>query len=173
LKEKNMEIKTWEEADRWLQHFVTRKARLNNCEARRDEELAALRNRHQYQIDLASQEVSDVEAALKKFAAAHKAEFQAAPNGDGRSYEHAGAVLGFRQSPGRVEIRNEEKTIEWLRDCRNGRFVRLVHEPNREALLQALRPSPDGDQRLIESLAAHGITFQQKDKFFLELNKEP
>ena len=162
-----MEIQTWEEADRALAKFAEVEAELAKQGAVNQMVLQELAAKYERAIRADSEKRELVAKALKKFAVAHKAEFKAAPNGDGRSYEHAGAVLGFRQSPGRVEIRNEDKTIDWLRDIRNGKFIRIVHQANREALLEALR---DGsDQRLIEVLASHGITFRQGDKFFLEV----
>lgn len=165
-----MIIRTWMQADAALRNYAKQATELAEQQAALETELARVRATFERHTELTTAELAETEAALKKFAQGHKNEFKPSPAGDGRSYEHAGAVLGFRQTPGRVEIRNEEKTIEWLRDCRNGRFVRLVHQPNREALLEALR---DGsDQRLIETLAAHGIRFKQKDKFFLEVAKE-
>jgi len=165
-----MKINNWEEADRALAKFAQVEATLASAAALHQtlaQELQANYDRLT-RVDLEKHAL--LEKALKKFAVSRKNEFMPAPNGDGRSYEYAGAVLGFRQSPGRVEIRNEEKTIEWLRDIRNGKFIRVLHEPNREALLEALR---DGsDERLVEVLAAHGITFQQKDRFFLEVKNE-
>jgi len=165
-----MEINTWQDADRALERFAAAEAESDAQLAALDLAFANVRARHQLDRDLTTAELAKLEAALKKFAAAHKAEFKAAPNGDGRSYEHAGAVLGFRQSPGRVEIRKEEETIEWLRDFREGTFVRVVHEANREMLLDILRQGVLAkDKRLVETLAAHGITFRQADKFFLEV----
>lgn len=162
-----MIIRTWMQADAALRAYARQATELAEHQAALERELSRVRATFERHTELVTAELAETEAALKKFAQGHKSEFKPSPAGDGRSYEHAGVVLGFRQSPGRVEIRNEEKTVEWLRDCRNGRFVRLIHQPNRDALLEALR---DGsDQRLIETLAAHGITFQQKDKFFLEV----
>jgi phage host-nuclease inhibitor protein Gam len=165
-----MELKTWEQTDGRMQIFAETSAQLAEIQAKLDAEIVALRKRYAEAFRVVELSLNASAAALKKFAQGHKSEFKPSPAGDGRSYEHAGVTVGFRQSPGRVEIRNEDKTIEWLRDCRNGKFVRLIHQPNRDALLEVLR---DGsDQRLVETLAAHGITFQQKDKFFLEVTSE-
>lgn len=164
-----MELKTWEEADRALERFALVDAEIDKAAAVLRLAIQELQAKFERQVraDLEKHELLDKE--LKKFAQAHKTEFKPSPAGDGRSYEHAGVVLGFRQTPGRVGIRNEDKVLEWLYAFRGGTFARMAIEADREALLGVLRPSPDADQRLIETLAAHGITFQQKDKFFLEV----
>jgi phage host-nuclease inhibitor protein Gam len=164
-----MEIKTWEEADRDLVKFAEVEAELVKQAAVNQIVLQELAAKYERTIRADSEKREVLAKALKKFAVSRKIEFKVSPAGDGRSYEHAGSVLGFRQSPGRVEIRNEDKTIEWLRDFREGEFTRIKYEADREALLAALRPQADQNQRLVEILAAHGIRFDQKDKFFLEV----
>jgi len=164
-----MEINAWKDADRALAKFAEVEAALASAAALHQTLVQELEEKYARLIRADSEKRELLAKELKKFAVSRKSEFRVSPAGDGRSYEHSGAVLGFRQSPGRIEIRNEEKTIEWLRDYHEGEFTRIKHEADREALLGVLRPQPDQNQRVVETLAAHGITFRQGDKFFLEI----
>lgn len=165
-----LEIGNWQEADTAMFLYRERCAKVQKLNVALDEALTKVQASHLADLETAEGLVDKSLAALKKFAQARKAEFKPSPNGDGRSYEHAGVTLGFRQSPGRVEIRKEEEVIEWLRDFREGVFVRIVHQADREALLEILRSAQD--DRLVGTLAAHGIKFEQKDRFFLEVKSD-
>lgn len=153
-----------------MARYAALSAGRDELRARLEGEIAVVRDRYATTLDRQESELSTLSAQLKKFAQGRKTEFKPAPSGDGRSYEHAGVALGFRQSPGRVEIRKEDEAIDWLRDYRSGEFVRIVHQADREKLLAALREG--ADSRLVETLAAHGIRFEQKDKFFVEVANE-
>lgn len=165
-----LEIRNWQEAESAMLAYREALVREQRANVALDEALTKVQERCQPELQDAENAVAGLLDALKKFAQSKKSEFKPAPNGDGRSYAHAGVTLGFRQSPGRVEIRKEEEAVEWLRDFRRGELVRTIHEPNRELLLEVLRRGVD--QRLVETLAAHGIRYEQKDKFFLEVEKE-
>ena len=167
---KKLELYSWNGVEDALTDYAAAKNEIAKADALLAEALLLAKMARQQQVKGFEADCVELAQALKKFAQAHKAEFKAAPSGDGRSFEHAGVMLGFRQSPGRVEIRKEEEAIEWLRDYQNAKFVRVVHEPNRELLLETLR-APDTPERLVETMAAHGIKFEQPDKFFLEVLK--
>jgi phage host-nuclease inhibitor protein Gam len=163
-------IARWEDVDRAMEQVARLDAELRVERANAD---ALIRRIEQQYQDFAREreaERADLELALRKFASVHKKEF--APReqgGDTRSYEHAGVVMGYRAKPPEVRIENEEYALEWLRTFDDGIYVRVKLEANRQAIREAL--SNDADERTIERMAAHGITLQQRDKFFLEVRR--
>ena len=164
-----MEIKTWKAADDVLEAYAQTAQRLKKAEARRDLEIAKLRENWATEITGLEEELAAATKALKQFAGKNKEEFKPMPMGDGRSYIHAGVEMGFRRTPPAVRIEDEEKAVTYLYQYYQDEYVRTRFEPDREKIKAALI---DGYERLIEALAAHGITLKQKDQFFLKLMAE-
>jgi|SRR5579884_344486 len=164
-------IATWEDVDRAMERVARLDAELRIERANADAMIQRIEQQYQDFAREREAERADLELALRKFASAHKKEF--APReagGDRRSYEHAGVVMGYRAKPSEVRIENEEYALEWLRTFDDGIYVRVKLEANRQAIREAL--SNDADERTIERMAAHGITLQQRDKFFLEVRND-
>ncbi len=164
-------IASWEDVDRAMERVARLDAELRIERANADAMIQRIEQQYQDFAREREAERADLELALRKFASAHKKEF--APReqgGDTRSYEHAGVVMGYRAKPPEVRIENEEYALEWLRTFDDGIYVRVKLEANRQAIREAL--SNDADERTIERMAAHGITLQQRDKFFLEVRND-
>lgn len=167
---KQGQIKTWQEAERAMEQWGRSSCALEEAQARLETELQAVRERHADALGDLEAELIILADDLRGFAKVQKAEFKPREaGGDVRSYEHAGVVLGYQRTPPFVRIRDEEKALKWLAsEPWLKQFIRLRQEANREALRAKLS---EGDQRLVERLAAHGITLDQKDKFFLEVTR--
>ncbi|HLI02762.1 MAG TPA: host-nuclease inhibitor Gam family protein [Terriglobia bacterium] len=164
---KNQEIHSWEEADRAMEALakvsITRRA----TQAEIDAEIASVHETYRGRLSRLEEEIESLEAALAKFAKKRKSEFKPDSEG-GRSHEHAGVVLGFRLTPPAVRIENEPRAIDFLSRFEGGVYLRVKAEPDRQALAEALK---DDSSPIVEKLAAHGITLQQKDKFFIEVKE--
>lgn len=161
------EIRDWKDCDRAMTRLGQIVAELGVERANAD---ALIQRTEEAYLNYASgldEERESLEKSLRKFAGGHKKEFRARDEGgDTRSYAHGGVEIGFRRTPPQVRIEDEESAVEWLRKREFGvDFVRTRVEPNREALREAL--SCDSDP-IVEKMAAHGITLQSKDKFFVE-----
>jgi len=160
------ELKTWPQAETLMARFAEGECELEKLIVARDEAIRAAWADYAARAKRHLERRDEIVKALKKFATAHKAEFKPREQGgDVRSYEHAGVTLGFRRTPPAVRIDDEEAAVTYL--CQYyEEYVRTQLEPNREALKTALQ---DGNERLVEALAAHGITLKQVDKFFAEV----
>jgi hypothetical protein len=171
--EKNMTIRTWEDAQAAMEIYAQQAAELATHLGCLDAALAKVRATYQRHTELTTAELAEMETVLEKFAAEHKVEFKAAPDGDGRSYEHAGVSIGFRKLPDKVGLpRGEAKkqvSLEYLAQYRP-EFVRRTPEFDLLALLPALK---EGPLEQIKALAEHDITLRPgKDQFFLKVKTE-
>lgn len=161
------EPKTWSEVETLMAQFAETECEISKLDAAHQEAIRFARESLARQSRPYLDKRAEIEKALKKFAAAHKAEFKPREQGgDVRSYDHAGVTLGFRRTPPAVRIEDEEQAITYLCQYYREDYVRTQFTPDREALKVALQ---DGNERLIEALAAHGITLKQVDKFFVEV----
>jgi len=166
-KNKQLEVSTWPEAESLMAHFAQVECDLEKLGAANLQAMQAQHERYAAQVKPYLEKRQELEKALKKFAGAHKAEFKPREQGgDVRSYDHAGVTLGFRRTPPAVRIEDEEQAITYLCQYYGEEYIRTQFSPDREKLKGALQ---DGNERLIEALAAHGITLKQMDKFFVEL----
>jgi len=161
-----IEPKTWPEAETLMSQFAETQVEITKIKALWEESLLSVARDYGKRVKSYEEKRADLEKALKKFAAGHKAEFKPMPIGDGRSYEHAGVTLGFRRTPPAVRIEDEETAVTYLCQYYKDEYVHTQFAPNREALKSALQ---NGNERLVEALAAHGITLKQVDKFFVEM----
>lgn len=165
-----LEIGSWEEADRAMADLAAAEAARRTIQADIESEIASVHVMYQKPMDARRAEIAELQTALAKFAKAHKKEFR--PREDGgetRSHEHAGVVMGFRLTAPAVRIENEPNAIKFLEEFAKGVFLRVKAEPDRQALADVLK---DDSDPAVEKLAAHGITLQQKDKFFCEVKEQ-
>jgi hypothetical protein len=165
-----LEIGNWEQADVAMGLYAMQAARLAEYQAAIDKALAQVRATCHREFELLGAEMGETEAALKQFADSRKSEFKAAPDGDGRSYGHAGITIGFRKLLDKVALprgdARKEVSLEYLEQYRP-EFVRRTPEFDLIALLAALK---DGDSDLVKALAEHGITLKAgRDEFFLKV----
>lgn len=160
-------IKNWEQADRAMQTLSRLHAEWGLAQKNMEVEIARVRELCALPLKRLQGECEEIKRELTAFGKAHKREFKSREEGgDKRSYEHADVNIGYQLDPPKVRIEDEDRAIEWMIGAGYLEFVRTRLEPNREALREAL--SNDADP-LVEKFAAHGITLQQKDRFFIEV----
>lgn len=164
-------IESWGDADFAMADYAVESARLANLQAALDDALAKTRAGYEHEIKEITDRLSATEAALEEFTVSRKSEFKAAPDGDGRSYEHARVAIGFRQHPDKVGLpRGEAKkqvALEYLVQYRP-EFIRSTPEFDLVALLATLK---DGSTDVVRALDEHaGITLKPgKDEFFVKV----
>jgi len=173
VQESAVSIRTWSDADEAMQRCASKQTLIAIKRAEMDAEILAITEKYADSVGNAELILAANEQALERFASDHKAEFKAAPDGDGRSYGHAGITIGFRKLLDKVALpRGEAKkevSLEYLEQYRP-EFVRRTPEFDLVALLAALK---DGDSDLVKALADHGITLRPgKDEFFLKVATE-
>lgn len=162
-----LEIGSWEQAERAMASLAAAESSRRSVQAEIDSAIAAVHGRFQEILERESAGIADLEAALAKFAKKHKREFRPKDEGgETRSHEHAGVVMGFRKTTPAVRIENEPRAVDFLSGYQDGIYLRVKAEPDRQALAEILKDDADP---ATEKLAAHGITLQQKDKFFCEV----
>jgi phage host-nuclease inhibitor protein Gam len=157
-------IETWEEANRAMEALARASSVRNATLAEVEAEIASVYESYGGKLSRLDDEITVLQSALAKFAKKHKREFQ--PSEGGRSHEHAGVAIGFRLTPPSVRIENEERALDFLSRFEGGVYLRVKAEPDRQALAEALK---DDSSAVAKKLACHGITLQQKDKFFIEV----
>jgi len=165
-----IEIGNWDEANVAMGLYALQATRLAEHKAAQESALAKVRATYEREFERLAEEMSAKEAALEEFTVSRKAEFKASPDGDGRSYEHSGVVIGFRKMLEKVALpRGDAKkqvALEYLEQYRAD-FVRRTPEFDLVALLAALK---DGDSALVKALAERGIVLKPgKDEFFLKV----
>jgi len=163
-------VESWEQAERLMIEYADAAAERAIEQADLDAEIAQAKARYAKSLQTLDSQLSTVNCGLEAFASAHKAEFKPAPDGNGRSYEHAGVTIGFRKLLDKVGLpRGEAKkqvTLEYLCQYRP-EFVRRTPEFDLVALLPALK---DGSPDVVKALAEHDITLKPcKDEFFLKV----
>lgn len=164
-------IANWQELDRAMAAHAARAAMLSKRRAALEDALQRVRATYAEEIAEYERLLAETAAALEEFTVSRKAEFKAAPDGDGRSYEAAGVIIGFRKLLDKVGLpRGEAKkqvALEYLLQYRP-EFVRRTPEFDLIALLAALK---DGDADLVRALDEKaGITLKPgKDEFFLKV----
>lgn len=164
------EISSWEQADRAMARLAAVSAELRTTRADIESEIASVHVMFQEPLERQKAEIAELEKALARFARKHKREFRAREEGgDTRSHEYAGAVMGFRQTPPSVRIENFPAAIKFLEKFEEGRFLRVVAEPDRQALADTLKDDADP---VAEKLVLHGISLQKRDKFFCEVKEQ-
>ncbi len=164
------EIGTWEEAERVMEELAQEESERRMIQANIDAGVAAVHAKFGSRMEEENARIGELEAALARFGKKHKKEFRPKEEGgETRSYEHAGVVMGFRKTTPAVRIENEPKAVDFLATHDGGRYVRTRTEPDRQGLAEALK---DDSDPFVEKLAAHGITLQQKDKFFCEVKEQ-
>lgn len=169
-KKPELQIGGWESAERAMAALAVAENELRLLNAQEAQAMAAVAARFEQRLQAARADSEALRKALKKFGSKHKRDFRAREEGgDTRSHEHAGVVMGYRTTPPQVRIEHEEKAVNWLAEFEGGIYVRTRAEPDRQALAEFLK---DDSDPAVEKMAAHGITLQQKDKFFVEV-KEP
>lgn len=165
-------IENWQEAEAAMLDYARAEAEESELLAEQDAELNRIRARFDSRLKPHQEGLAEMHAALKEFADLYKAEFKAAPDGDGRSYEHAGVLIGFRKLLDKVALpRGDAKkqvALEYLAQYRP-EFVRRSPEFNLIALLDALK-NADPQSILACALAERGIVLKPgKDEFFLKV----
>jgi hypothetical protein len=168
--ESGFNLEAWGDADFAMADYAFESATLAKIRAGLEDTLASIRASYQLKIFEHEERLKATEAALEQFADSRKAEFKAAPDGDGRSYEHAGVSIGFRKLLDKVALprgdAKKEVSLEYLAQYRP-EFVRRTPEFDLMALLPALK---DGSPDVVKALAEHGITLKVgKDEFFLKV----
>ena len=166
-------VDSWEQAESLMDQVADLAAGRARMQAELDCALAQTRARFTANLQNLDSQLSTLDSRLEFFAAEHKSEFKAAPDGDGRSYEHAGVSIGFRKLLDKVALprgdAKKEVSLEYLEQYRP-EFVRRTPEFNLVALLAALK---DGDAALIQALADHDVKLKPgKDEFFLKVKTE-
>ena len=168
--ESGFTIETWGDADFAMIDYAKHASLLAGVKATMENEITALRKAYDEDIREIEERLKATEAALEEFTNARKAEFKAAPDGDGRSYEHAGVTIGFRKLPDKVGLpradAKKQVSLGYLCQYRP-EFVRRTPEFDLVALLPALK---DGPPEQVKALAEHDITLKPgKDEFFLKV----
>ena len=166
--EEAIKIGSWEEADRAMQELAAWESTRRGVQAQLDSEVAAIHAKYGKLLEEEKAEIAKLQAALAKFAKKHKKFFAEDAEG-GRSHEHAGVVMGFRLTTPAVRIEDFPKAMEFLEKFADGAYLRVFAEPDRHGLADVLK---DDSDPAVEKLAAHGITLQQKDKFFCEVKEQ-
>lgn len=164
------EIKSWEQADAALRLYAEFSASLAKTRAKMDAEILGITEKYADVIGNAETALTALDSQLKAFALEHKAEFKAAPDGDGRSYEQAGIAMGFRKLLDKVALprgdARKQVALEYLAQYRP-EFVRSNPEFDLVALLAALK---DGDAALVKALAERAAIVLKpgRDSFFIK-----
>jgi len=171
--ESGFSIESWEQAEFLMVQVADLSAARAKKQAALDAEIAQTRARHDEALQRLDFRLSTLNSQLEDFSAAHRSEFKAAPDGDGRSYEHAGVTIGFRKLLDKVSLprgdAKKEVSLEYLEQYRP-EFVRHTPEFDLIALLPALK---EGPPELVKALAEHGVTLKVgKDEFFLKVKSE-
>lgn len=165
-----LKVESWEQADAAMERYASKQTYLAIERALMDADILAITEKYADLIGNAELGAECIAQALEQFTNSRKAEFKAAPDGDGRSYEHAGVSIGFRKLLDKVALpRGDAKkqvSLEYLQQYRP-EFVRLHPEFDLVKLLAALK---DGDAALVDALADHDIKLKPgKDEFFLKV----
>lgn len=165
-------IDTWEQAECLMVEYADLAAERATEQAHLDADIAEIRALHAEDLQRLDSQLSTLNSQLESFAAEHKTDFKAAPDGDGRSYEHAGVTIGFRKLLDKVKLPHGEAkkavSLEYLVQYRP-EFVRRTPEFNLLALLEALKDA-DPESSLVKALAEHDIKLKPgRDEFFLKV----
>lgn len=168
MAKRKMKIETWDDAKTAMESYATLRCEVDKQKLLLDEAVRTAALTFGEATEKAARELDTLEKDLLKFAKAHPIDFTTAPDGDGRSFEHAGARLRARKLPDKVKIEGEEAAVEYLARFRP-EYVRFAPSADRAALLVALQ---DGDTDLVRALGEHGISIDRgKDKFSVEVVK--
>lgn len=161
-----MHIETREEAARAMAEYGQLTWEARKLEAEEEKTLQRVHETYARRKGDGESRRQELERALENFARARKREFQPVPGGPGRAFSANGVSIGFRLTPPAVRMRDEASALAWFAGSRLDCFLRVTYTPDREALKRGLS---NGNGRLIETLAAHGITLARREKFFVEL----
>lgn len=166
-------IRTWEDAEEAMVAYAAVQNIIARDRAKMDAEILAITEKCSDSVGNAELAAQRLAQELEAFTREHKAEFETAPDGDGRSYTHAGVVIGFRKLLDKVALprgdAKKEVALEYLVQYRP-EFVRSTLEFDLIKLLAALK---DGAADVVRALAEKaGITLKPgKDEFFLKITR--
>lgn len=160
-------LKTWPEAETAMEQYAERAASLAGYRAELEEALANTRAAFEADIKKLEQQVAAYTEDLAAFAEAHK---QDPEWGEKRSVVHAGVTMGFRLAPPKVRLRRNflEIALTWLSNKFDDRYVRTKRELNKETLRDTLAAA---DEATASEFRQRGLTLEQDDNFFVEVQK--
>ncbi len=121
------------EADAMIFDLGVVRRELVVAEAAMNDEIAAIRQRHEQQAEPLKQREAAVLGGLEMWAAANRERLT--NGGRVKFYRFASGELKWRTRPPRVSVRGQEAVIETLRSLGLVRFVRIKEEVNKEAML--------------------------------------
>lgn len=161
-----MEIRTWAQLRNVAGRYAALAREIQEAELELAGQLDRAREEHSRAVGKRLTRSRELEAALCRFAESNKSEFQPEPEGPGRSRSFHGVEIGFRRTPPAVALDDRDEATRWLEKVFGDRFVRLTTQADRDALKAALS---NGNRRLVRRLNQHGITLNQTDKFYVEV----
>ena len=161
-----MEIRTWVQLKNAARRYAALAREIQEAELELSEQLDRAREEHSRAVGKRLARSRELEAALRRFAESNKSEFQPEPEGPGRSRSFHGVEIGFRRTPPAAGLDDCEEATRWLEKVFGERFIRLTTEADRDALKAALS---NGNRRLVRRLNQHGITLNQTDKFYVDV----
>jgi phage host-nuclease inhibitor protein Gam len=121
------------EADGFIARLGAVRRDLARAEADMNDELAAVKARHEAQAQRFKEQETQLLAGLEAFAAANRERLTSF--GKVKFHRFAAGEIKWRTRPPKVSIRAPEAVIEALKSLGLGRFVRAKEEINKEAIL--------------------------------------
>lgn len=161
-----MDIRTWAQLKIAAARFARLAREIREAELDLSEQLDRARKEHSRVVGKRLACTRELEAAMRRFGETNESEFRPEPEGPGRSRSLNGVEIGFRRTPPAVALDDREEATRWLEKVFGDRFVRLTTQADRDALKAALS---NGNPRLVRRLNQHGITLNQTDKFYVEV----
>jgi len=163
-------LKSWAEVDEALAEVRTLSVEQATAQATLDAALAEVQAKHQDSIQARAARIARLEKDLEEYTTAHKNELETTEGR--RSKRLPNGTVGFRRSTA-VGTRSKwtwAKVTEAIQGAgkRFAAFLRIKHEPDKEALGKAL-----ADGTLTEAGAKRiGVELKQKDTFGYDPNAD-
>lgn len=158
-------IETREELERVAGEVSAMLLGRENIQNRMDAEILEVRERYEQVIASMGEEIKPLLADLQAWAEEHRLDtFQ-----ERKSLELVHATIGFRIGMPRLALRRGIKwalVLEFLKARLGGRFVRVKHEIDKDALLA------ERDALGKEKLASLGVEVVQDESFYVEPRRE-
>lgn len=165
----NTTLTSYEEVDKQLYELAKIEADLSIYEADKNKELNKVERYYEKLTKAKIEKKNSIVQEIELFALAHKKDFTA--KGKTRTKKLKYGMLSFRMSPGAVTLIRKikdgfKKAAQDLKEMYQNKYIRVVPELNKEALLKDYNEGKLDDI----SLASVNLRIEKEDKFSLSIN---
>lgn len=125
--------KTHEEANESIAMIGIHLRALERIKTAMNDELAAVKAKHEKDAAEHKAAIALREKALEIYCTEHRAELL---KGKSKTYSFAAGEIAWRALPPKVTVKNTLRAISWYAQNRMRRFLRLIEELDKEAMLK-------------------------------------